>query len=174
MKGCMKSIGHGITKWGLLFTMALGMVFLISSPAGAVINITVTGSWTQTIDKSNLTGGAGTVLTSTYTSAQNVNLVSITGAKNKNDNWQVNIQRIDTTWNSSLQIFARRTSNGTGTGSVSGGQAYIQVTLNNSVFFSGAGNMNNISVQLQLTGASLQISPNQYTTTIQYTVIDTP
>ena len=34
--------------------------------------------------------------------------------------------------------------------------------------------MNNISVQLQLTGASLQVSPNQYTTTIQYTVIDTP
>ena len=100
----MESIGHGIAKWGLLFTMALGMVFFYIESRGCCHQYNRHGSWTHTIDKSNLTGGAGTVLTSTYTSAQNVNLVSITGAKNKNDNWQVNIQRIDTTWNSSLQI----------------------------------------------------------------------
>ena len=170
----MESIGHGIAKWVLLFTMAIGMVFFLSSPASAVINITVTGSWTQTIDKSNLTAGAGTNLTGTYTSAQNVNQVSITGTINKNDNWQVNIKRIDTTWNSSLLIFARRTSAGTGNGSISGGNAYIQVTQSDTTFFSGAGDRSSINIQLQLTGASLQIPPNQYTTTIQYTVIDTP
>jgi hypothetical protein len=157
-----------------MFTMGLGMVLLAAGPAVAVINITVAGSWTQSIDKNNLTGGTGTDLTSTFTSAQNANLITITGAKNRNDNWQINIKRIDTAWNSSLQIFAMRTSSGTGQGSVSGGQAYIQVTQNDTTFFTGAGSLSGISVQLMLTGASLQVPPNQYTTTIEYTVIDTP
>jgi hypothetical protein len=170
----MKSLGNCLAKGILLFAMVLGMVLLAAGPAVAVINITVTGSWTQSIDKNNLIGGAGTNLTSTYNSAQNANLITITGAQNKNDRWQINIKRIDTAWNSSLQIFAMRTSSGTGQGSVSGGQAYIQVTQSNTTFFTGAGNLSNISVQLRLTGASLTVPPDQYSTTIQYTVIDTP
>jgi hypothetical protein len=169
----MKRASHGMGKCILLFTMAFGMVFLAVKPAAAVINITVSGSWNQTIDKNNLTGGAGTDLNNTFASSQNINLITITGTKNRNDNWQVNIKRIDTTWNGSLQIFARRTSSGTGTGSVSGGQAYIQLTQNDTTFFNGAGDLNGIWVQLQLTGTSVQVSPNQYSTTIQYTIVDT-
>jgi hypothetical protein len=175
LKGNMKSLGSGITSITLpVIAVALCTFLLAPGCAWAVINITVTGSWTQTIDKNNLTGGPGTDLTSTYTSAQNINLVTITGAVSKRDNWQINIKRINNTWNGSLQISARRTSSGTGTGSVSGGQNYIQVSETDTVFFTGAGNLSGIRVQLQLTGASLQVSPNQYSTTIQYTIIDTP
>lgn len=170
----MKSLGHGIAKGIVIFTMGLFMVLLEAGPAAAVINITVTGSWTQSVDKNNLTGGPGTDITGTFTSAQNANLITISGAKNKNDNWQINIKRINTAWNGSLQIFAIRTSSGTGKGSVSGGQAYIQVTTNDTIFFTGAGNRNGIQIQFQLTGASLQIAPSQYSATIQYTIIDTP
>jgi hypothetical protein len=170
----MKSLSSCLAKGILLFTMGFGVVLLAAGPAVAVINITVSGSWTQGIDKNNLTGGPGTDLTGTFTSAQNANLITISGAQNKNDNWQINIKRVNTAWNSSLQMFAKRTSSGTGKGSVSGGQAYIQVTQNDTTFFTGAGNLSGISIQLQLTGASLAIPPNQYSTTIQYTVIDTP
>ncbi len=170
----MKSLGNCLAKGILLFAMGLGMVLLAAGPAVAVIDITVTGSWTQSIDKNNLTGGPGTNLTSTFTSAQNANLINITGATSKRDNWQINIKRINTTWTGSLLVFARRTSNGTGTGTISGGQAYIQVTTTDTTFFTGAGNRNGIQIQLQLTGASLTVPPNQYSTTIQYTVIDTP
>jgi hypothetical protein len=171
----MKSLRNGIAKGILLFTMGLGMIALASGPSvAAVINITVTGSWNQSVDKNNLTGGPGTDLTSTFTSAQNANLITISGAQNKHDTWQINIKRIDTAWNGSLQIFAMRTSSGTGQGSVSGGQAYIQVTQSDTTFFTGAGDLSGISVQLRLTGASLTVQPNQYSTIIQYTVIDTP
>jgi predicted metalloprotease len=170
----MKSRSNCLAKGILLFNIGLCMVLLTASPALAVISITVTGSWTQSIDKNNLTGGPGTDITTTFTSAQNANLITISGAKNKNDNWQINIKRIDTAWNGTLQMFAKRTSSGTGQGSVSGGQAYIQVTQNDTTFFTGAGDLSGISVQLQLTGASLAVPPNQYSTTIQYTVIDTP
>jgi hypothetical protein len=154
--------------------MVFCMILIAAGPAVAVISITVTGSWTQSIDKNNLTGGVGTNLTSAYTSSQNINLINITGTTSKRDNWQINIKRIDTTWNSSLLVFAQRTSDGTGTGTISGGKAYIQVTANDTTFFTGAGNRTGIQIQLQLTGASLTVPPIQYSTTIQYTVIDTP
>ena len=170
----MKSLSNCLAKGILLVAMGLGMVLLAAGSAVAVIDITVTGSWTQSIDKNNLTGGAGTNLTSTYTSSQNINLIDITGQTSKWDNWQVNIKRIDTTWNSNLLVFARRTSNGKGKGSISGGLAYIQVTQSDTTFFTGAGDRSTITIQLQLTGASLTIPPNQYSTIIQYTVIDTP
>jgi hypothetical protein len=170
----MKSLSNCLAKGILLFTIGLGMVLLEAGPAVAIISITVSGNWTQSIDKNNLTGGAGTNLTSTYTSTQNINLINITGTTDKRDNWQVNIKRIDTTWNSNLLVFAQRTSDGTGKGSISGGKAYIQVTQSDTTFFSGAGDRSTINIQLQLTGASLIVSPNQYSTIIQYTVIDTP
>jgi hypothetical protein len=170
----MNSLSNCLAKGILLSSMGLGIVLLAAGPAVAVINITVTGSWNQSIDKNNLTGGVGTNLTNTFTSAQNTNLITITGATSKRDNWQINIKRINTTWVGSLLVFAQRTSNGTGTGTISGGQAYIQVTTTDTTFFTGAGNRNGIQIQLQLTGASLTVPPNQYSTTIQYTVIDTP
>lgn len=167
-------MGFRWAAWGLPLFIAFSLFFLNPTPALAVLNITVTGSWSQSIDKNNLTGGAGTNLTSTYTSAQNANLMTITGTKNRNDRWQVTIRRIDTSWNSTLQLLARRTSNGSGNGTVSGGQTYIQVTTSATTFFSGAGDLSSIAIQLQLTGASLQVSPSQYVTTIQYTIVDTP
>lgn len=167
-------MGHRHVIWTVPIALALVIIFLNPAPALAALSITVTGSWTQSIDKNNLTGGAGTNLTSTYTSAQNAVLVTILGSKNKSDKWQVTIKRINTTWNGALQISARRTSSGIGLGSISGGQSYIQVTTSDTTFFTGAGDRIAIGVQLQLSGASLQISPNQYVTTIQYTIIDTP
>ena len=158
-----------------LIVMAISLFLLAPGNAWAVLNITVTGSWTETIDKDDLAGGPGSGLTGTYSSAQNVNLITVSGAtSNKGDNWQINIKRINTAWNGSLQISARRTSGGSGPGSVSGGEAFIQVSETDGVFFTGAGNLNGIRVQLQLTGVSLQVPPNQYSTTIQYTIIDTP
>lgn len=160
--------------WRPPVVIAFGLLFLNPTPAHAVLNITVTGNWSQSIDKNNLTGGAGTNLTSTYTSAQNANQITITGAKNRNDRWQVTIRRIDTSWNSALQLLACRTSNGSGDGSISGGQTFIQVTTSATTFFTGAGNRSSIAIQFQLSGASLQVSPSQYVTTIQYTIVDTP
>ena len=151
----MKSLGNGIAKGIVIFTMGLFMVLLEAGPAAAVINITVTGSWTQSIDKNNLTGGPG--------NGYNRHLYKRTECKPDHhfrckkqerqlaDKHQAYKHRLERP----LQIFAIRTSSGTGKGSVSGGQAYIQVTTNDTTFFTGAGNRNGIQIQFQLTGASL-------------------
>jgi len=155
------------------FIVSMGLICLTATQTAA-LDITITGSWTEFIDKDDLTNGVGTNLTGTYTSATNANLVTVTGALSSSDAWQVTIRRIENTWDSRLQISARRTSGGTGSGSISGGQAYIQVTTSDQTFFTGTGNRSDIRVQLRLTGASLQITPNQYSATIQCTIIDTP
>lgn len=153
---------------------ALVFACLAGGPAHAEISITVMGSWTEFIDQTDLMAGPGTNLNTTYTSATNANLVTISGAAAKNDAWQVYVKRIDTTWDSRLVLLARRTSSGKGPGSVSGGADFIQITPSDTLFFWGAGNLRDIQVQLRLTNMSLNIPVGQQTATVQYTVIDIP
>ncbi|WP_265588545.1 hypothetical protein [Desulfotalea psychrophila] len=40
-------------------------------------------------------------------------------------------------------------------------------------FFTGSGDVSGIKVQLKMSGASIQISPDSYSTTLYYTVSDT-
>jgi hypothetical protein len=155
------------TMAGLLMTFAL-------TCAAEAIDVTVVGSWTEFIDQADLTGGAGTNLTGTYTSMTNVNIVDITNTTGRTDNWRVDIKRVDTTWDGRLSLSARRTSSGSGTGRITGGTSYLQLTTSDQTFFSGRGDRFDVNIQLRVTGASLTLSPNQYITTVQYTVIDTP
>ncbi len=170
--GRMKSF-HACT-FRIMTTMAgILMTFALTSTAAA-IDITVVGSWTEFIDQADLRGGPGTNLVGTYTSMTNVNIVAITNTTGRTDNWQVDIKRVDTSWDGSLSLSARRTSSGSGTGRITGGTSYLQLTTSDQAFFSGRGDRSNVSIQLRVTGASLTLSPNQYITTVQYTVIDTP
>lgn len=153
---------------------ALACSLLAPQASLAEISITVSGSWTEFVDYADLAGGAGTNLTGTFTSASNAVMVTVSGALNKTDAWEVSVKRIDTGWNPALAILARRTSNGKGQGSVSGGTNFVQVTETDSPFFTGNGNIKDIQVQLSLTNMSLSVQPASYMTTIQFTVIDTP
>lgn len=157
----------------ILCILSIDVAFLMATPAAA-FDITVTGSWTEYIDQNDLRSGIGTNLNGTYTSATNVNLVTITGAVDNSDAWQITIRRMDNAWNDLMQVSARRTSGGTGGGSVTGGQTYIQVTTSDQQFFTGTGNRSGVRIQLRVTGVSLLIPPSQYSTTIQYTVVDVP
>jgi len=130
-------------------------------------SMSVTGGWTRTINAIDLAGGAGTDLTSTYTSDADAALVSI--ADTSGANWRVDIQKQDVAWNPSLVLSARRTSAGTG-GSVSGGNSYQQVTDTYATFFTGSQDVTDINVQLQLTGVSVSIPRASYSTTVYYTV----
>lgn len=156
------------------FLLPLALLISNPGPAAAEINIVVTGSWNEVIDRNDLSAGAGSDLAGSFTSSNKENLITINGTMNKRDNWQVSVKRVDTLWDGRMRLFVRRTSNGAGPGTISGGEAFVPVAQNDVVFFTGAGNLNNIRVQLQVTGTSIELPPNVYTSTIQYTVIDTP
>jgi len=154
----------------VILILLFGFIFLANKAVGA-ISVILTGSWSLTITSSDLISGAGSDLKSDYESAADAVSISISGTTGASDNWRVDVEKIDTNWPNSLNLYIKRTSDGTG-GSVSGGTSYQQITDVNQTFFSGSGDVSWINVQLKLNGVSIQISPDNYTTTVYYTVVD--
>lgn len=152
-----------------LILFLLVSLFFAAWIAHAGTSISVTGSWSEAIDKNDLVNGAGSDLQSTYTSISGQISIDISGASG---DWRVDIRKVDTNWNDNLHTYVRRTSDGSG-GSVSGGTSYKSVTDINTSFFSGSGNVTAINVQLEMRNASIQITPSSYSTVLNYTVVDT-
>jgi hypothetical protein len=136
--------------------------------ASALTEITATGGWTETIDAADLISGAGSDLTSTYESASNATDLDITSIRF----WRVDVDRSDTTWHGDFTLSVRRTSDGSGSGTISGGLAYMEITTTTTQFFSGTFNRTDVTTQYQLTGMSVDVPPDTYTTTVTYTVVD--
>jgi len=136
------------------------------------ITITVTGNWAETIDASDLQAGAGSDLISTYESASNVGIVDISSTAG---NWALVIKKTDTNWHGNFHLYVKRTSDGSGSGTISGGTAYQEITDTDQPFFRGSSDCfdrSNINLQLKLEGVSIQVPPGTYTTKIYYTVSD--
>ena len=149
------------------------MIFLfciISADTCRSVAIEVTGDWSETIDVNDLQSGPGSDLVSSHESASDVGVVDITGTTTT---WDVDVKKTDSNWHASFTLNVRRTSDGSGAGSISGGTSYHEITDTDSTFFSGNKNRSNIDLQLQLTGAPVQITPDTYTTTVSYTITET-
>lgn len=136
------------------------------------IDLTTAGSWTRIITTSDLQGGAGSDLIASYTSAVSEVSLSITGTTDAADNWRIDVRRTDDTWHDNLTLRIRRTSDGIGPGFVTGGDAYQAITLIDAPLFSGAGDRTGVTLQLQLSGMSVNVPAATYSTTITYTVVD--
>ncbi len=153
----------------------LTLVFCWTQPAFAVLSIATTGSWSLTVDATDLVAGAGTDLVSTQTSSSTQGSIDITGTTGSTDNWRVDVKRVDTTWDSDFTIYVRRTGDGTGTGTISGGTTFQAVTTTDATFFSGAGDRSGIDVEFKIEGFSVSTIPvDIYDTSITYTIVDTP
>ncbi|OQY53264.1 MAG: hypothetical protein B6245_22980 [Desulfobacteraceae bacterium 4572_88] len=140
--------------------------------ASAEMSVTAVGTCDRTtIDKHDLIAGAGSDLKSTYTSASDQVLLSVSGSKGASDAWQVDIRRQDNNWDPRLKLSARRTNDGKGR-QVSSGRSYHEVTNHNSAFFSGAGDVRDVKIRLKLSGVSVKIPPSSYSTMVYYTVRD--
>lgn len=159
--------------WLRLLLTACVLISLAGGWAwGVQADITATGNWSGTIDASGLTGGAGTDLNPTYTSASDQVSITISNTSDDWDFWRVDVRKSDTNWHNDLGLSVRRTSSGTGTGSISGGTSYIAAGDLDTEFFRGRGDRSNILVKLQLSGVSVQVLPGTYSASIVFTVVD--
>jgi hypothetical protein len=151
--------------------MLLAALALIAV-ADAAINITVTGSWSFSVGQANLTGGAGSDLTSTFTSATNQATLGVSNTLGAS--WRIDVRRIDTLWHANLHLWLKRTNNGTfGSGTYSGGTIFLDLTTSDQMFMTGRGNRTGFTLQFQLTGVSTAVPAASYSTTIRYTVVQT-
>ncbi|MGB8952364.1 MAG: hypothetical protein WCC06_06840 [Candidatus Aminicenantales bacterium] len=136
------------------------------------ITITLWGSWTETINSSDLLGPPGSDLNPSYESSATQVTLNLRNTQNRN--WEVDVRKVDSTWNPLLHLYLRRTSDGNGRGWISGGTPnYLEVTDSyDSRFIWGRDNRTEIYLQFKVDGVSVAIPPNVYTTTIYYTAIE--
>jgi hypothetical protein len=149
--------------------------FLFFLTRAEALDLSTTGGWTETINELDLVSGAGSDLIDTYESATDATSMTISSCTGDTDNWQLLVRRIDHAgWYGDFTLYVKRTSEGEGTGSISGGLSYIEITTTDTQLFSGAGDRSNISIQYKLTGMSINVLPDTYSETITFTVDDLP
>jgi hypothetical protein len=146
--------------------LAIGLLL----PAGLKSQwIYLTGSWTLQLDETYLRAGAGTDFQDPIPSAANQILCDIQpGSYGRT--WVVYVRKQDSFWDSSLKLDIKRQSYP----NISGGLNYFEISDTNQEFFYSTQRKkcSGIQFQFQLRGASVSLTPNTYTTTIVYTLID--
>ena len=129
------------------------------------------GTWAPSVDASDLTGGAGTNLATSCESAADQITLDITNAPSENG-WRIDVRRTDIHWHNNLTLSVRRTGDGTGLGTILGGASYLPVSPSSSAFFSGLLDRLAVPLQIKLSGLSVAIPSDTYSTTLTFTVVD--
>ncbi len=154
----------------LFWTVILGLLF----PAGAeAIDLSASGGLMRIVGASDLVSGAGSNLHTTFDDAGATSL-SIVNTSGSNDRWRIDVRRSDATWHNALRLYVKRISDGSGGGTVTGGLSHVEISGTPVEFFSGEGDRDGLFLSYQLTGMSVSVSPNIYSTTVIFTVVDTP
>ncbi|MFC6674154.1 hypothetical protein [Marinobacterium aestuariivivens] len=148
----------------------IGALLLITcslSPAQAA-DVSVVGNWSELIDSNDLTAGAGSDLRSPIESGSALATVDISATGGSS--WAVKVSKSDINWPTGVSIAVRRTSDGTGAGTISGGTGYLIVTGTEQTLFSGSGDRSGIQLQLKTENLSIGDAPDTYGATLTYRV----
>ena len=147
------------------------LVLMLSAKAAAV-DLTASGGVLRMVNASNLTAGAGSNLIATFTdvAATTLDIVN-TGSPGK---WRIDVRRSDTTWNNNLKLYVKRISDGSGNGTVTGGLSFVEITSSDSWFITGTGDRSGLSLSYVLTGISVSVAPNIYSTNVTFAAVILP
>lgn len=144
---------------------ALALLFVAASAAAA--DLTSLGDWTETLTAADLVGGAGTDLPNQLESVAGVTTLTISNAPGA---WTVRVRRGSGHWNNDFALFVKRTSAGSGSGTISGGESFVEITGTDSEIFSGSEARSGVSLQFKLTGLARNVSAATYSSSLIFTV----
>lgn len=136
------------------------------------LDVLVTGSWSETIGAGDLATGAGSDLVGTVSSGAGQIWVDVASTSGASDAWRIDIRRTNAGWASGVRLWGRRTSDGTGPGSVTGGESWQEITVLDTASFSGQGDRTDIGLELQVSGLTVELPSEIRSTTVTYTVVD--
>jgi hypothetical protein len=105
------------------------------------------------------------------TSLNNQIELSVTG-NFRNGIWSVQISKSDIDWNNQIEIWIKRTGNGTGGGEVYSGTTYQKINNIPMSFINGKKAVNKIPLQLEIRNLSVTIPARDYSTNIVYTLYE--
>jgi hypothetical protein len=149
--------------------LGLGILLLAGVAVRAsALDIAAQNAWSFSLGRGALAAGAGSNIAQPVDSGSMLLTIDVTNSGGAA--WVVKARRSDLQWASGAGLSVRRVSDGSGTGSITGGNAYVGVNGSDQTVFSGSGDRTGIRVQLRLDGASIAIAPGNYGTTVVYTV----
>ena len=143
------------------------LLVLVLSGAGHSADLTSSGDWVLGVNATNLVARAGSDLQAKFESASGVTTLTISNATGA---WSLRARRSGGQWNGAVAMQVKRTSDGSGSGSNTGGNAYVDVSGTDSEIFSGSGNRSGISLQFKLTGLTTKVAPATYLSSVIFTV----
>lgn len=144
----------------------LAAALLCGTMAGAA-DLTALGTWVATISSQSLTGGAGSGLAQQVESLTAVTTLTIS---NTSGAWSLRAHRSGGHEHGDVTVYVRRTSNGTGTGTIAGGSGYVELTTADAELFSGSENRNGVTLQFKISGVSHRLTPDTYFSNIVFTI----
>ena len=137
--------------------------------AGAnAAGLTLIGNWFTSIGSGDLVMGPGTDFRPTFESGATGATMGITNTNGAP--WILYVRRETSTLPPAVSIAVRRTSNGTGNGSISGGTDYLVVTDDEQILFQGVGDRNGIGQQLRLAGISIKQGAGAHSCNLIYRI----
>ena len=148
-----------------LFRNILSLLALSSTDHAA--DLVSNGDWAETITASNLVSGAGSNPQSQLQSMAGVTALTISNAPGS---WTLRARRSGGPWSGAVSLFVKRTSAGSGSGSIAGGDSFVEVTGSDVEIFNGSEARSNVALQFKLTGLSVGVSPASYLSSIVFTV----
>ncbi len=162
-------------KQTLGFTLALILFSILNSQAQVVV--TAVTNWKRDVDANDLTTSfeAGNDLKSTVETAPNFNQLDIRNVETTQQ-WKVAISRQDINWPAALTLSVIRNSVGTPCGGCMGvnvggsPSVYVPITVIETDFIQGSGEVTGINLQYKIEGISLTIPADSYSTEILYTL----
>ncbi len=146
------------------------LVLLIMLALGGLArgaDLIASGSWNENITAANLVSGAGSDLAPQFESIPGVTTLTISNAPGS---WTLRVRLSGSGGHGDVTVLVKRTSDGTGSGSIADGSAYLALTGSDTTLFSGSEARSNISLQFKLTGLSRSVSPGTYLSSIIFTV----
>ena len=137
--------------------------------AAQAADLSSIGSWSQTLTASHLTAGAGSDLQNQTESVAGVTILTVSNAPG---DWtlRARLGNGGGNWSGNFALFVKRTSAGSGSGSVSGAESYVEITSTDTAIFSGSEDRNNLSLQFTLPGLASNVSAATYLSSIIFTV----
>jgi hypothetical protein len=144
-------------------------VLILSVTIAMAQKLKVNGRWNVTSISYIVEPGSD--IQSVITSKNDQIELSITENLNKN-NWYIQISKSDVDWNDRIEIWIKRSVNGTGNGEVYSGTTFQKINNIPMSFINGKKAVNKIPCQLELRNLSVTIPARDYTTNIVYTLYE--
>src|SRR5688572_16101177 len=104
---------------------SLRNLILVLSCVGvaSAADLSSTGDWTENVNASQLVAGAGSGFPNSFQSVSGTTVLSIANATG---NWRVKARRSSGPWNGNLILWVKRTSDGSGSGTIAGGETFLE------------------------------------------------